>query len=152
MACFKESRGQSMQIYAQKEKLNSFFWNRTLQNVSIVQHGSSIASCREALGNITGSFWFYFQSRCLWSYDVNLYTRHLSLFFSFLKVDGSFLLLYIRTMSLKLKSYSTYIIANSGLVSALLYPKLAAWMNVVFNFLGHSKIALNDFSVVISIL
>ena len=48
-------------------------------------------------------------------------------------------------------TYSTYIIASPGIVSALLYLTLAAGMNVVFNFLGHSKIALNDFCVVISI-
>lgn len=67
-------------------------------------------------------------------------------------MNGSFVLLYVRTKSPKLRSlYSTYTVANFVLVSTFLYPEVATQMNVVFNFLGHSKIALNDFCVVISI-
>lgn len=93
-----------------------------------------------------------FQTLSLWSCDVKLYTRQSPLFRTFLKMVGSLVLLWGRTMSPKLRSlYSTYTIANSVLLPAFLYPKVATQMNVFFNFLGHSKIAFHDFGVVISI-
>lgn len=146
-----------MQIYAQKEEIWAHSFDIPLCKTTCQYCKFEAEICRSLLGSLlltsvdlSDSIFQTLLTVILWCQTVN--QTVISLFLTLLKMNGSFVLLYVRTKSPKLRSlYSTYTVANFVLVSTFLYPEVATQMNVVFNFLGHSKIALNDFCVVISI-